>query len=213
MVRISPPFKKGDLGGFQWLIKIPPAPLLVKGGKNKLLKVELLKIQTTRLMIPEELRQQLQARIELADNPREQAINVMYEVQRHYGYLTDSGLQEAAELLGLTPLELDELATFYDFIYREPVGRYVIHVCDGVVCWMNGYGKLLDYLSSKLGTKPGGTTKDGLFTILPTACIGYCDLSPAMLINGKPYGPLTPEKIDEILQRLKSEAPPLRMAR
>jgi NADH-quinone oxidoreductase subunit E len=113
----------------------------------------------------------------------------------------------------MTPLELEELATFYDFIYREPVGRYVIHVCDGVVCWMNGYEWVMDYLSKKLGVNPGETTGDGLFTVLPTACIGYCDLSPAMLINGRAYGPLTPEKIDDILNRLRAEAPQPRMAR
>ena len=113
----------------------------------------------------------------------------------------------------MTPLELEELATFYDFIYREPVGRYVIHVCDGVVCWMNGYASVLDYLLKKLGMKPGETTADGLFTVLPTACIGYCDLSPAMLINGRAYGPLTPAKIDDILNRLRVEPPKPRMAR
>jgi NADH-quinone oxidoreductase subunit E len=100
---------------------------------------------------------------------------------------------------------LEELATFYDFIYREPVGRYVIHVCDGVVCWMNGYPSVLDYLFKKLEIGPGETTRDGLFTILPTACIGYCDLSPAVLINGRPYGPLTPEKIDALLERFRGE--------
>ena len=75
----------------------------------------------------------------------------MYEVQRHYGYLTDEGLVEAAALVGLTPLELEELATFYDFIYREPVGRFVLHVCDGVVCWMFHEGSLFDYMCRKLG--------------------------------------------------------------
>jgi NADH-quinone oxidoreductase subunit E len=93
------------------------------------------------------------------------------------------------------------------------VGKYVIHICDGVVCWMNGYESVLDYLFKKLGIKPGRTTEDGLFTLLPTACIGYCDLSPAMLINGRPYGPLTPKKIDETLQKLRAEAPRPRMAR
>jgi NADH-quinone oxidoreductase subunit E len=97
-------------------------------------------------MIPDELRQQLQIRIAAAEAPREQAINVMYEVQRYYGHLTDEGLVEAADLLGMTPLELEELATFYDFIYREPVGRFVLHVCDGVVCWMFHEGSLFDYL-------------------------------------------------------------------
>ena len=161
----------------------------------------------------EELVERLQGEIAKVDHPRELAVDLMFALQNYYGYLSDEALEEGAHLLGMTPLELEELATFYDFIYREPVGRYVIHVCDGVVCWMNGYESVMDYLSKKLGIKPGETTEDGLFTILPTACIGYCDLSPAMLINGRPYGPLTPEKIDDILNRLRTESPPTRMAR
>ena len=103
---------------------------------------------------------------------------------------------------------MEELATFYDFIYREPVGRYVLHVCDGVVCWMNGYGGIRRLPHAKLGIRVGETTPDGIFTLLPTACIGYCDLSPAMLVNGRPYGPLTPEKMDAILEDLRKQPPP-----
>jgi NADH-quinone oxidoreductase subunit E len=165
------------------------------------------------MMLPEELYEMLKAQIAVEDHPRELAVDVMLALQNHYGYLSDEALEEGARLLGMTPLELEELATFYDFIYREPVGRYVVHVCDGVVCWMNGYEWVMDDLSKKLGIKPGETTGDGLFTLLPTACIGYCDLSPAMLINGRPYGPLTPEKIDDILHRLRVETPKPRMAR
>jgi NADH-quinone oxidoreductase subunit E len=156
-------------------------------------------------MIPAELRGQLESRIAKAEHPREQAINVMYLVQRHYGYLSDEGLEEAAALLGMTPLEVEELATFYDFIYREPVGRYVLHVCDGVVCWMFHEGSLFDYLCQKLGVCAGEVTEDGMFTVLPTDCIGYCDHAPALLVNGQFYGPLTPETIDEILERLRTE--------
>ena len=164
-------------------------------------------------MLPDELRQTLEAQIAKVEQPRELAVDVMLSLQRHYGYLSDEALEEGASLLGLTPLELEELATFYDFIYREPVGRYVLHVCDGVVCWMNGYDPVLDTLFDKLGIRPGETTKDGMFTLLPTACIGYCDLSPAMLVNGRPYGPLTPEKIDDILKRLKETAPSPKLTR
>ncbi|MCK9376288.1 MAG: NADH-quinone oxidoreductase subunit NuoE [Syntrophobacterales bacterium] len=156
-------------------------------------------------MLPEELRQQLQTRIKAADDPREQAVNVMFEVQRHYGYLTDEGLDEAAALLSMTPLELEELATFYDFIYREPVGRFVLHVCDGVVCWMFHEGSLFDYMCRKLGVCAGEVSADGMFTVLPTACIGYCDHAPAMVVNGQFYGDLTPERIDEILEQVKTQ--------
>ena len=164
-------------------------------------------------MLPKDLTEGLQKRIAEAEHPRELVVDIMFTLQNHYGYLSDEALEEAARLLAMTPLELEELATFYDFIYREPVGKFVIHICDGVVCWMNGYGSEVNYLFQKLGIKPGETTSDGLFTILPTACLGYCDLSPAMLINGQAYGPLTPEKIDEILERLKAETPKPRMAR
>ncbi len=157
-------------------------------------------------MLPEELIEMLQQKIASADHPRELAIDVMVALQEHYGYLTDEALKEGADLLGLTTLELEELATFYDFIFREPVGKYVIMVCDGVVCWMNGYGSVLDHLRSKLGIQMGETTEDGLFTLLPVACIGYCDRSPAMLINRRVYGFLTPARIDEILQALKGNA-------
>ena len=157
------------------------------------------------LMLPAELVNTLQAQIAVADHPRELAVDIMFALQNHFGYLTDEALEEGAKLLGMTPLELEELATFYDFLYREPVGRFVIHVCDGVVCWMNGLQSVVDYLHQKLGIRLGETTEDGLFTLLPTACIGYCDLSPAVLVNGRPYGPLTPEKINNLLQKLRGE--------
>ena len=156
-------------------------------------------------MLPTELLGTLQAQISKAEHPRELAVDVMFALQNHYGYLSDEALEEGASLLRMTTLELEELATFYDFIYREPVGKFVIHVCDGVVCWMNGLQSVVDHLYQRLGIRPGETTKDGLFTLLPTACIGYCDLSPAVLINGRPYGPLTPEKIDDLLERFRGE--------
>ncbi len=157
-------------------------------------------------MLPEKLRQSLIEHVEQVEHPRELVVDVMFAIQDHYGYLTDEGVQETAGLLGMSALEVEQLATFYTFIYREPVGEYVIHVCDSVVCWMDGYESVRDYLSQKLGIQPGETTADGMFTLLAVCCIGYCDRSPAMLINRKAYGNLTAEKIDEILETLKSKA-------
>ena len=90
-------------------------------------------------MIPEELRQSLIEHIDHVDHPRELAVDVMFAIQDFYGYLTDEGVEETAQLLKMSPLEVEQLATFYTFIYPEPVGKYVIHVCDSVVCWMDGY--------------------------------------------------------------------------
>ena len=156
-------------------------------------------------MLPQEIRENLQRLITAVEHPREQAINVFYILQAHYGYLSDDAVRDAAGLLGMTPLEVEELATFYDFLYREPVGRFVIHVCDGVVCWMHHENSIFDYLCQKLQVCAGQVTADGLFTVLPTACIGFCDRAPAMLINGVSYGPLTPAQVDEIIEQLRSE--------
>ena len=157
-------------------------------------------------MLPKEIRDALERQIAAVQHPREMVVDVMFALQDHYGYLSDRAVAEAADLVGMSPLEVEELATFYSFIYREPVGKYVIHLCDSLICMMEGYQTLRDYLSAKLGIRMGETTKDGLFTLLPVCCIGYCDRSPAMLINRKVYGPLTPEKIDTILARLQQEA-------
>ena len=157
-------------------------------------------------MLPDELRESLEKQIAHADHPRELVVDAMLALQDHYGYLSDEAVEQTAVLLGMSALEVEELATFYTFIYREPVGKYVIHVCDSLICWMDGYESIQNYLCQKLDIELGGTTADGLFTVLPVCCIGYCDLSPAMLINRKVYGGLTAEKIDQILEKLRSEA-------
>ena len=157
-------------------------------------------------MLPAELKESLTAHIAKVDHPRELVVDVMFAIQDRFGYLSDEAIVEVAGLLGMTPLEVEELATFYTFVYREPVGKHVIHVCDSVVCWMDGYESIRDHLCNKLGIEMGETPADGLFTLIPVCCIGYCDRSPAILINKKVYGPLTAEKLDEILEELKSEA-------
>jgi len=156
-------------------------------------------------MIPDELKKSLLKQLEHVEHPRELAVDVMFAIQDHYGYLTDEGVQETAGLLDMSALEVEQLATFYTFIYREPVGKYVIHVCDSVVCWMDGYESVREYLCHKLNIQAGETTADGLFTLLTVCCIGYCDRSPAMLVNRKAYGNLSAEKIDGILAKLKEE--------
>jgi NADH-quinone oxidoreductase subunit E len=153
-------------------------------------------------MLPNDLKTKLADSIAAVEYPREQAIDVMLEMQEHYGYMSDEAMAEAAVLLGMTTLELEELATFYDFIYRSPVGKHVIRVCDSALCWMEGHLSIIDHICSRLNLTLGGTTADGLFTLLPVCCIGYCDRAPAMMIDKKVYGKLTPEKMDRVLNRL-----------
>ena len=155
-------------------------------------------------MLPEDLKNSLKAKVAAVDHPREMVVDVIFAIQEHYGYLTDEGVEETARLVGMSPLEVEQLATFYTFIFREPVGKYVIHVCDSVVCWMNGFESIKAHLSEKLGIQDGETTTDGLFTLLPVCCVGYCDRSPAILINKKVYGNLTTGKIDEIIEGFRN---------
>jgi NADH-quinone oxidoreductase subunit E len=121
-------------------------------------------------------------------------------VQGHRGWISDECLRDVARFLGMTDDELDSVATCYNLIFRQQVGRHVILLCDGVCCWIMGHDDIRDYLTDRLGIALGQTTSDGRFTLLPISCIGACDKAPALIIDGKLYCSLTRENIDTILQ-------------
>ncbi len=152
-------------------------------------------------MIPDGLKKELQARVASAITSREAAVDVMKELQAHDGWLTDEAVGEAAEILGLSPLQVEELATFYEMIYRRPVGKKVIHVCDSISCWSVGCEAIMSHLQERLGVGPGETTSDGVFTLIPCCCLGNCGEGPTMMVGDALYGRLTPEKVDEILEK------------
>ena len=152
-------------------------------------------------MIPEQMREKLRQRIAFAITPREAAVDVMKELQNHYGWLTDEAVREAAELLGISTVQVDELATFYEMIYRQPVGKKIIHVCDSISCWAMGGETLLAHMAARLGIEPGQTSEDGMFTLLPCACLGMCGDGPALMIGKKLIGRVTPEQAVAILEK------------
>lgn len=141
----------------------------------------------------------IDACIQQQENPQAASINVLKIVQDHRGWISDETLRELAEYIKLTADELDDVATFYNMIFRQPVGRHVIHLCDSVSCWIMGYDKLVSHLQSRLGVVPGGTTPDGRFTLLPNCCLGVCERAPALIIGKDVHLNLTAEKIDDIL--------------
>lgn len=155
-------------------------------------------------MIPEHLKASLERRVAVAVTNREAAVDVMKELQRHYGWLSDEALEEASRLLGLTPLQLEELATFYEMIYRRPVGRHVVHVCDSISCWASGGETLLESLAHLLGIEQGSTTADSAITLLPCSCLGNCGEAPCMMIDEKQYGRMTPETGAQIVTALRN---------
>ncbi len=127
------------------------------------------------------------------------SIDALKVVQRHKGYVSDKDLIDLASVLGMSPAELDRVATFYNLIFRKPVGKHVILVCDSISCFIMGEENIFSYLISKLGIQPGQTTPDGMFTLLPTVCLGHCDEAPVMMFDWEIIGNLTPEKIDRVL--------------
>jgi NADH-quinone oxidoreductase subunit E len=151
-------------------------------------------------MIPEQLRKSLEQRVAHAMTAREAAVDVMKDLQAHYGWLTDEAVGEAAELLGLSPLQVDELATFYEMIYRRPVGEKVVHVCDSISCWSSGSDRIIQHLKDRLDVGAGGTTDDGKFTLIPCCCMGRCGDGPVMSVGERVYNELTPERVDRILE-------------
>jgi len=139
---------------------------------------------------------------EIGANPSGQAacLEVLKILQKQRRWVSDEAIGELAPLLGMTPAELDSIATFYPFIFRRPVGRHVIFLCDTVSCWITGYEALLAHLTNRLGIAMGQTTPDGRFTLLPVSCLGACDHAPAMMVDRELHGDLTVEKIDRILE-------------
>jgi len=154
------------------------------------------------LLSPEE-RQEIEA--ELAHYPRKQSVSIdaMKIVQRHRGWVSDESLQDIAELLGMSTDDLDGVATFYNLIFRKPVGRHVIMVCDSVSCWIMGCDRIRERLCSRLKIKPGETTPDGRFTLLPIVCLGACDHAPVMMVDDDLHQDLDPQQLDGFLEKYK----------
>jgi len=148
----------------------------------------------------------LQERAATLEHPREMVIDVLRAIQEEHGWVPDEGVTLAASILGIPEIEVEEVATFYDKIFREPVGRRVIHVCDSVCCWSLGGDQVMAHLRKRLGIAAGETTADGVFTLLPTCCLGACGEAPAMMIGLTVHGKLTPARIDEILESEREEA-------
>jgi len=130
---------------------------------------------------------------------RAAAVSVLRWMQRRRGYISDESLRDSAGYLGLPAAELEGLATFYNLLFRKPVGRRVIKVCDSVSCWMCGYEGIRDHLRRRLGIGFGETTADGELTLLPAVCLGNCDRAPSLMVNEELHGGLDGEAVDRII--------------
>lgn len=151
-------------------------------------------------MLSEAERRQIEAELAHYEQKRAACVEALKIVQRHRGWVSDESLHALAPLLDMTPAELDSIATFYTLIFRRPVGRHVILLCDSVSCWIMGYERLREHLQARLGITLGETSRDGRFTLLPMCCLGTCDHAPALMIDEDLYRDVDEETLDRILE-------------
>jgi NADH-quinone oxidoreductase subunit E len=154
-------------------------------------------------MLKEEEKKEILEEVKQYPYPAGACIDALKIVQHHRGWVSDESVRDIAQILEISNEEVDGVATFYSRIYRKPVGRNVILICDSVSCMIMGYGSIYEYISKKLGIDFGGTTSDGRFTLLPISCLGDCDHAPAIMINEDHYNNLTVGKIDSLLASYK----------
>jgi len=152
------------------------------------------------MLTPEELAE-IEAELTHYEQRRATCVEALKAVQRRRGWISDETLSDLADFMEMTTDELDSVATFYNLIFRKPVGRHIILVCNSVSCWVMGYEQVLEHIRERLGIVLGETTADGRFTLLPNVCLGACDHAPALMIDDDLHGDLDTQKIDGILAR------------
>ena len=133
---------------------------------------------------------------------KDNLIQMLNEVQEHYGYVPMHVQKELSEFLNVPMAEIYGVVTFYSRFSLEPQGKYKISVCLGTACFVKGSQKIMDRLTDRLKIKEGETTKDGLFTIEQTRCVGACGLAPVFTVNGEVYGRASVQKLDQVLDEL-----------
>jgi len=126
-------------------------------------------------------------------------------VQKHQGWVSDESLLGIARYLDIPVADLEGVATFFNLVYRQPVGKKVILFCRSVSCWIMGCDGVRSHIKDKLGIDYGQTTSDDEYTLIPVPCLGDCDNAPVMMVGDDLHRLLTPEKIDEIIAAYKSE--------
>ena len=152
-------------------------------------------------MLKEIEKEEIQREIGLWPYPAAACIDALKIVQEHRGWISDEVVNDVANELGMAAAEVESIATFYTRLYRKPIGRNVILVCDGPSCMIMGYETLYGLISSRLGIGSGETTADGRFTLLPVSCLGDCDHAPALMVNHDHYNNVSVDDLESILEK------------
>lgn len=145
------------------------------------------------------------------EHPESNLIAILHKVQHHFGYLAQDKMHAVAQLAQIPLAKVTGVATFYHLFRLQPRGKHVISVCMGTACYVKGADKLSQRLMDELGIQYGETTKDGMFSLDNSRCLGTCGLAPVIMVDDQVYGPVTPSEITIILEKYikkpKSSAP------
>jgi len=152
-------------------------------------------------MLPPSVIEEIQAETELYERKQGACIDALKIVQHHKGWVDDESVADIAALLDMTSHEVDSVATFYNLIYRRPVGRHVIKICSSVSCWVMGYDGVLSQIEKLLGIGVGQTTSDGRFTLVANQCLGACDHAPTLMIDEDLHHDVIPDTIGALLEK------------
>jgi len=140
-------------------------------------------------------------RVRQQSHSESQLISVLHKVQKHYGYLDRVQMDAVAHLMGIPAATVSGVATFYHFFRLTPRGKFVISVCMGTACYVRGASKVLDRIREELGIDFGETTRDGLFSLEESRCLGTCGLAPVVMINDEVNAKVSPDKVPALLEK------------
>lgn len=142
-----------------------------------------------------------------ADQMQSAVMACLSIVQREQGHVSAEAEEAVAEYLGMPPIAVHEVTSFYNMYNQQPVGKYKLNVCTNLPCQLRDGARALDHLCSKLGVEPYGTTADGVFTVQPCECLGACADAPVMLVNDRQMlSFMSNERLDDLVQTLKGQA-------
>ncbi len=164
------------------------------------------RVGTPRVAVPAQLREEIQARMALYPDSRSAALPALRAAQRLHGWCSPEAIEQVASVMGVTPAWLESVASFYDMLETEPVGRHSIYVCTNISCSLRGADRLYEAVRSAAASSPDG---EALFNVRPFECLGACDIAPMASVDGVYVGPLNEDDVPRMLDDIRAERPVL----
>lgn len=178
--------------------------------QGELHKINGARIERKSVTLPPEAEKRIQEVIKLYPEKRSAIMPALYIAQEHFGHVTDDAVWWIAEKIGVAPVQVMEVATFYTMYYKKPVGKYHFQVCRTLSCAICGSKKITEHLKNRFHINPGEVSKDGMWSYEEVECLGSCGTAPMCQINDVFFENLTPQKLYEVINRIEIEKPDLR---